>query len=177
MHEEQDDITLDTEEGIDDSVLTEEAQGDTIKKLKTKLKLAEAKAKEHLDGWQKAQADFMNARKRDEEVKSEFARFAKSNTLESLIPVLDSFEMALSHGHEEMRPIHSQFLQVLKQNGLEEHDPKGRMFDPKSEEAIGLLSTDKKEEDHLVLEVLQKGYILDGKVIRPAKVRVGEYTA
>jgi molecular chaperone GrpE len=174
MQDEQD-ITLDTEEGIDDSVLAEEAQGDTIKKLKEKLKISEAKAKENLDNWQRAQAEFMNLRKRDEEAKVEFIKFAKSDTLAELIPVLDSMNAAIAHGQKDIEPIYGQLMQILKTHGLEELDPEGEIFDPSKHEAIGMIPTDLKENNHKIMNVFQKGYSLNGKIIRPAKVQVGEF--
>ncbi|KND48974.1 MAG: molecular chaperone GrpE [Parcubacteria bacterium C7867-005] len=177
MQDEQDDITLDNETGIDDSVLAEEAQGDAIKKLKIKLREAETKAKENLDNWQRAQAEFLNLRKKDEESKIEFLRFAKSELILELITVLDSFNQALSHGQEDVKPIYGQFMGILKSAGLEEVDPKGKIFDPKEHEAVSMKKTDRQEEDHVVLKVLQKGYAMGGKVIRPAKVIVGEFVA
>jgi len=173
--DEQDDIELDTEMGIDDSVLAEEAQGDTIKKLKAKVKDAEAKAKENLDNWQRAQADFVNLRKRDEEAKSEFLKFAGANLISNLIPILDSLSLAVAHGNKEIEPVYAQFISVLKANGVEEINPLGESFDPSLHEAISMIETKKAEEDHQILEVLQKGYILWGKSLRPAKVRVGEF--
>ncbi len=174
MNDEQD-VILDTEEGIDDSVLSEEAQGDTIKKLRSKLKEAESKAKENLDGWQRAQADFVNLRKRDEEAKIEFIKFAKSDILSQIIPVLDSFNHALTHGHKEVEPISNQLLQILKQNGLEEVNPINEVFNPNVCEAISMRQTNEKSDDHKVLEVLQNGYKLGERILRPAKVIVGEY--
>ena len=175
MNDENDDIMLDAEEGIDDSVLADEAKGDTIKKLKEKLKAAEDKAKEHLDNWQRAQADFINIRKRDEEAKGEFMKFAKADTLSEIIPVLDSMNAGIAHGQKEIEPIFNQLMQILKQHGLEEQNPLGQTFNPSEHEAVGMIETDNPEDDHKILEVFQKGYILVGKTIRPAKVRVGEY--
>ncbi len=170
----KDDVIFDaSEENLDDSVVAEEHQGDAIKKLKEKLKVAEEKAKEFLDQLQRAKADFVNMRKRDEEAKQEFVKFAKGDVLEELIPVLDSFSSAMSHGVEGVEPIYKQFIQILKQHGLEESNPIGEMFNPAEHEAVGMIETDKKDEDHKILEVMQKGYILSGKVIRPAKVRIG----
>ncbi len=174
MEEEKDDIIMD-DENLDDSVVAEEHQADALKKLKEKLKIAEEKAKEYLDSWQRSQADFVNLRKRDEEAKKEFVRFANENLLKELIPVLDSFNIAISGGHKEMQPVYSQLLKVLEQSGLEELDPIGDSFDPKIHEAVGMMETDNKDDDQKVLKVMQKGYILSGKVIRPAKVMVGEY--
>lgn len=190
----ENDISIERDGDLDDSVLAEEAQGATIKKLKEKVKSAEDKAKEYLDGWQRSQADFANLRKRDEEAKSEFMKFANTNLLMSLMPVLDALDVALNAPHPGsashpspsfrrgeggevggLESIQKLLLQVLKQNGLEEFNPLGAPFDPREHEAIGMVSTTKPDEDHKVLEVVQKGYILSGKIIRPAKVKIGEY--
>lgn len=145
------------------------------KKLREKLKAAEDKAKEYLDSWQRAQADFVNLRKKDEEAKQEFVKFANANFVEDLLPVLDSFSLALTHGAKDIEPVYNQFMQVLRAKGLEESNPLGEPFDPRLHEAVGSLPTDKSEDDHKILEVVQKGYILSGKIIRPAKVKVGEF--
>ena len=63
----------------------------------------------------------------------------------------------------------------MQASGLEEIEPKGETFSPHEHEAIGNKETEKEEEDHKILEVLQKGYKLNGRVIRPAKVKVGEF--
>src|SRR3989344_1730823 len=157
------------QEGLDDSVVEEENSREQIKKLKEKLAVAEAKAKEYLDGWQRSQADFVNLRKRDEEAKKEFMKFVSLEVVKDLIPVLD----ALSLGNNE--PVYKLLMQTLGKYGLEESNPVGEKFNPEFHEAIGVIPTDKKEDDHKILEVVQKGYILAGKIIRPAKVRIGEY--
>ena len=82
----------------------------------------------------------------------------------------------MSHGQKEAEPIYNQLIQILKASGLEESNPVGETFDPKKHEAISMVSVETKENDHKVIEVLQKGYTLSDKVLRPAKVRVGEYT-
>jgi len=174
MNDEEKDIELDRED-IDDYVIAEEHQGETINKLKGKLKEAEGKAKEYLDGWQRAQADFVNIRKRDEEAKQEFLKFAKSDIIEQLMPALDSLELSLPHGNKELEVVYKQLLSILKSNGLEELNPAGEIFDPSKHEAISTVEVGAEEEDHKVIEVVQKGYILHGKIIRPAKVRVGEF--
>ena len=185
MNEEEQDIELDKENldptpeqaryGAGDSELVEEYAGDVVKKIKEKLKSAEDKAKEYLDGWQRAQADFVNIRKRDEEAKMEFLKFAHADVVSQLIPVLDSFELSLPHGNKELEVIYKQFISILKSGGLEEVDPKGEIFDPRKHESVGVAPTPLEEEDDKILEVLQKGYMINGKIIRPAKVRIGEY--
>lgn len=174
MDEEEKDIELD-KENLDDSVVAEEHAQESISKLKSKFKDAEDKAKEYLDGWQRSQADFVNLRRRDEESKIEFVKFANESFLAELIPVLDSFDLALSHGHKDLEPVYKQLLSILKSHGLEALNPAGEIFDPKLHESIDVLEVDSEDEDHKILEIIQKGYILSGKIIRPAKVKIGEY--
>ena len=176
MDEREEDIELDKED-VDDSVVAEEHAGDQVKKLKERLKVAEAKAKEYLDGWQRSQADFVNLRKRDEEAKVEFLKFANTDLVSQLVPVLDSLELSLPHGNKELEVIYKQFLAILKANGFEEDNPINQPFDPRKHESASIVAVENKDEDHKILEVIQKGYILSGKIIRPAKVRIGEFKA
>ena len=172
-HEEENEIG---EEELDDSVVAEEHAGDQIQKLKGKLKEAEGKAKAYLDGWQRAQAEFVNIRKRDEEAKMEFFKFSNADFISQLMPVLDSFELSLPHGNKELEVIYKQLLSILKSNGLEELNPVGMEFNPREHEAVGSIAAENTEDDHKILEVVQKGYLLSGRIIRPAKVRIGEWT-
>lgn len=174
MDEEEKDIELGKED-IDDSVVAEDHAQDTVNKLKEKLKVAEAKAKEYLDGWQRAQADFVNLRKRDEEAKVGFIKFANEALITDLIPILDSFDFALAHGHKDLEPVYRQLTALLKAHGLETLEPIGETFDPRFHESVGTTKVENKDQDHKVLEVIQKGYILSGKIIRPAKIKIGEY--
>ena len=87
--------------------------------------------------------------------------------------MLDSFNIAMSRGHKDFAPLYNQLVTVLRTNGLEESNPVGESFDPRYHETIGTVSTEKIDEDHKILEVVQKGYILSGKIIRPAKVKIG----
>lgn len=173
--ENEQDIQLENE-NLDDSIVEEEHSRDKLKRLKEELKTAESKAKEYLDGWQRAQADFVNLRRRDEEARAEFIKFANASLVEELIPVLDSFNIALSQGHKDLEPLYGQLLSVLKTSGLEEINPSGEPFRPEEHEALSLVKAGKPEDDNKVLEVLQKGYKFTGRVIRPAKVRVGEFS-
>ncbi len=138
---------------LDDSVIAEESSSETIKKLRAELKKAQEEKQEYLTGWQKAKADFINSRKRDEEAQKEFARYANENIIAELIPVLDSFNMAM--GNKEtwekvdknwrigVEYISGQLKKVLEDFGLKEIDPLGKRFDPSRDEAI----EDGKEND------------------------------
>jgi molecular chaperone GrpE len=174
MSDQDEDFSISNED-VDDSVVAEEHAGDALKKVKEKLKAAEEKAKEYLDGWQRERAEIANARKRDEDARGEFVKFANAGLIEQLMPVLDSLQLAVSHGEKGVEAIQNLLLKTLKQNGLDELNPVGEMFDPRQHEAVGMIQTDKENEDHKILEVVQKGYILAGKIIRPAKVRIGEF--
>ncbi|MFH1472946.1 MAG: nucleotide exchange factor GrpE [bacterium] len=176
MSKEKDETVFDNEDNnLDDSVLEEESQVEVTKKLRGKLKNAETKAREYLDGWQRSKADFINLRKRDEDEKVEFLKFANLGLVGELIPVLDSFNIAIAGGHKDVEPIYNQLKQVLTQTGLEELNPLGQQFNPRLHESVGVVETEKEKEEHMVLDVVQNGYSYAGRVIRPAKVRVGEF--
>ena len=174
MNKEDEDIVID-----DDPDLT--PRGDKEKKLRDKLKVAETKAKEYLDGWQRERAEIANVRRRDEEAKSEFIKFANEQFILELLPVLDSFDMAVGHASTSsaqvalVEPVKKQLLSILESHGLKVSDPAGEKFDPREHESIGSIETNKEDEDHKILEVVQKGYILSDKIIRPAKVKIGEF--
>ena len=113
--------------------------GDALKRLREKLKIAQAERQEYLDASQRLRADYVNLKRESEAARLELTKFANEGLLLETIRVLDSFEPAFSH----------------------------------KESWAGNIDTKKDEEDNMVLEVVQKGYSLHGKVIRPASVRVG----
>jgi molecular chaperone GrpE len=174
----------DTEFEPEEDVVAEENLKEKLDKLRTKLKEAEAEKQKYLDGWQRAQAEFVNLRKRDEESKKEFVKFATENLVAELLSVVDSFSMAFSNKEawekvdknwrSGVEYIYSQLINILKEHGLEEFNPLGEVFDPAKHQALENVPVEEKEKDHTIVDVIQKGYILHGKVVRPAKVKVGE---
>src|SRR3990167_8152925 len=131
-----------------------------IKKLRERLKGTEAKAQEYLTGGKKERADLVNARKRDEEEKREFAKFAKEDIATELISVLDSFDSAFKNKEawekvdENWRKgveyIHAQLINVLANHGVSIISPLGEKFDPQRDEAVENVPTrDKKEDDKI----------------------------
>lgn len=175
----------DIDENIDDSVVAEENMNATIKKLREKLKECEALKGEYLTGWQRAKADLINARKRDEADRAEFVKNANERLIDGLIPVLESFEMAM--GNKEswekadknwrigVEYIYSQLKKVLSDTGLEEINPLGKVFDHNRDEATSYETVNDEKLNHTIIQVVQKGYSLNGKVLRVPKVKVGEY--
>jgi molecular chaperone GrpE len=172
---------------VDDIVFDEDAElGDNqvVKKLREKLKTAVEEKQGYLDGWQRDKAEFMNVRKRDEDAKQEFLKFAKLNVIEDVLPVLDSFDMAMANKaswdavsaewRAGVEGIYNQLFGVLVKQGVTVFGAKGDVFDPNLHQSVSMVPTDDKSKDHTVAEVLQKGYALSGRVIRPAMVQVFE---
>jgi molecular chaperone GrpE len=178
------DVVVDAQ-GADESVVGEETANETIKKLREKLKNSEAERLEYLTGWQRAKADLINARKRDEADHAEFVKFANERLIDGLIPVLESFELAMGNKASWEKAdknwrigveyIYSQLRKALSDAGLEEIDPIGKQFDHNRDEAAEYVPVEKEADHHKILAVTQKGYTLNGKAMRPPKVKVGEY--
>lgn len=175
----------DENEYLDDSVVAEENATEAIKKLRDRLKKAETEKQEYLTGWQRAKADLINARKRDESDRAEFIKFANERLIEGLIPVLESFELAMANREVWEKAdknwrvgveyIYSQLKKALSDAGLEEVDPVGKPFDHNRDEAAEYISVDNESDHHKVVSVIQKGYNLNGRPMRPPKVKVGEF--
>jgi len=159
---------------------------DVISELKKKLKESDEEKKEYLLGWQRTKADYINSKKQDEAENKLMVKYAEAGLLTDLVPVLDSFDLAFENKEafnklpEEwkkgIQQIQSQLQSILKDHDLEIIDPISKPFDPREAEAVGMMDTNNSDEEDKVLSVFQKGYKLQGKVLRPAKVRVGKYT-
>jgi molecular chaperone GrpE len=153
-------------------------------KLRGRIKELEKKNAELLDSWQRDKAEFVNARKRDDEEKTRFAKFATGDIIAELLTVLDSFESAFRNKEAWEKAdknwrigieyIHSQFLNILTSNGLKVINPVGEEYNPVRDEAIETVPVDDASKDGKVLEVVQVGYELHDKELRAPKVKVGE---
>lgn len=158
---------------------------DVVLGLRQKLKQSDEEKREYLLGWQKMKADYINSRKQDEEEKRAVIKFAEADVITEIIPVLDSFEMALANEKslaeipEEwrrgMEQIRNQLKGILVEHGLKVIDPQDAAFNPHESEAVGIAETDDAGKDDMVAAVLQKGYKLHDRVIRPAKVKVWKH--
>ena len=158
-----------------------------IKKLRERLKKCVEEKQEYLDGWQRTKADFVNARREEEARRGEFLKFAETCLIEDLIPVLDSFELAMGNRavwesvpkewRVGMESIASQLEKILKEHDVELLSSLGEPFSPEEHEAIGSVETNEESKDHMVAEVLQRGHRLHGKVIRPAKVKIFKHVS
>ncbi len=148
--------------------------------LRQQLEQARAEAAEYLDGWQRARAEFVNYKRRVEREREEqYARIA-ADIIARYLTVLDDFELALqgrptegdaAQWAEGIELIYNKLKAILEAEGIEAIDPQGQIFDPNLHEAISQEeSPDHKEGE--IIQVLQKGYKLGDRVIRPARVRV-----
>ncbi|NLP30905.1 MAG: nucleotide exchange factor GrpE [Clostridiales bacterium] len=124
-------------------------------------------------------ADFQNYKKRIEKEKSDIYSYANEKIITELLDVIDNFDRALEVESEDkglldgMKLVYKQFKGVLEKNGLEEIKAQDEVFDPNFHHAVMTEKVDSHESGYVV-DVLQKGYLLNKKVIRPAMVKVAE---
>jgi molecular chaperone GrpE len=180
MHKHDDDNA-----DLDDSVVAEEQAAETVKKLREKLREAEAEKLEYLTGWQRAKADMINSRKRDEDERRNFVKYANENLVTQLLPVLESFDMAIDdketwdkadkNWRRGVESIYSQLKKVLTENGAKEIDPLNEKYDHSHHEAVSYVPVDDKALDQTIVKVIQKGYSLGGRSLKAPKVAVGEF--
>src|SRR5436190_13023358 len=155
----------------------EEPAEDEGESLEQRLAFAEAEAETHLNDLKRLAADFDNYKKRAAREQAALSGRASERLVKELLPIVDDLERALgaAEDHEEaeleegVRLVHRQLASVLEREGLAEIETEGK-FDPHVHEA--LLSQPSDAEEGSVIEVVQKGYKLGDKVLRPARVVV-----
>lgn len=150
--------------------------------LKAELQAAQAKAAEHYDALLRAVADGENIRRRAQEDVSKAHKFAVESFAESLLPARDSLEMALNLPDQSMEKLKEgveatlrQLSSAFEKNKLLEVSPLGEKFDPHKHQAISMMpaaSTNPPVPANHVAQVLQKGYTINDRVLRPALVVV-----
>jgi len=154
---------------------------DSIKELRKRLEEVEKKAQENLDGWKRARADLINFEKRVGERNQEIIKFASEGLILKILPVLDNLERAHKHIPKEIEKsgwikgfvqIKNQLENILKDFGVEKIKAQGERFNSEEHEAIAKIKSAKGQDTERVFRVVQDGYKLNGKVIRPAKVVV-----
>ena len=170
------------ESANNENIVGEEALDE---KSELQLKLADAAEKIATleDKYLRQAAEFDNYRKRTMKEKAELIKNGGERAIESILPVLDDFERAIatmekSENAAELRTgvelIYNKFVSILKQNGLQKIETEGKDFDTDFHEAIAMVPTPDESLKGKVLDCIQTGYILNDKVIRHAKVAVGE---
>ena len=161
------------------AAVTDEALPDDVARLKELLEDERAKAQTYMQNWQRAAADFQNFKRRVEDERSEVARFASAALIINLLPLIDDLDRALRNidAHlagltwvDGIRLIHRKFQAVLEMTGVEEIQADDQTFDPSLHEAV----SQGPGEENKVIAVVQKGYKLGDRVVRPAMVVVGK---
>lgn len=136
------------------------------------------------DTLKRVQAEFENYKKREEKDQKNFVDYANAKAIEKMLPFADSFENAIEKLEnaekfdkkevmQGLRLIKKQFDDFLNKEGLEEVESLGKEFDPLVHEVIAK-GCDAKTKDGIILEEFQKGYFLNGKLLRPAKVKINK---
>lgn len=179
-----DENTQKNEEDIDEIVIEEEFTPDLAKKLRGELKKCVAEKQEYLAGWQRAKADFVNARKEEQENRKDFLKYCEGTLLYEFLNIADSFDGLLKNKKEfekidknwqmGIKNIHTQLMNILKGRGVEIINCSEKKFDPKFHESIGEEIVDTEEKEDIIIDEIRKGYLLNGKVLRPSQVRVGK---
>jgi molecular chaperone GrpE len=153
-----------------------------LKKLREELKACQKERTEYLTGWQRSQADYINLKKEAEERLKRGKELGREQMMDSLLPALDAFDMAIGNKEawEKVEPtwrqgieyIYSRLVSALAENNMEVIDGIGVLFDPTLHEAIENIPTDDESLDHTIAAIIQKGYKMGERVLRPARVKV-----
>ena len=184
-----DNIVNETENGVNEEACEQcEQQEESVEltaeeKLQKELDEANDKIATLEDKYLRQAAEFDNYRKRTIKEKAEIIKNGGERAIESILPVLDDFERALANMAKDenaaeimtgIELIYNKFVGIMKQNGLQKIETEGETFDTDFHEAIAIIPAPSEELKGKVLDCVQTGYTLNDKVIRHAKVAVGE---
>jgi molecular chaperone GrpE len=154
-------------------------EAESTESLKQQLAQEKEKAEAYMANWQRAAADFQNYKRRIEQEREEVARLANAALIINLLPLMDDLDRALTSVDARLagmtwldgiRLIQRKFQALLEMSGVTEIEADGHDFDPNVHEAV----TFGEGEENKVISVVQKGYRLGGRVLRPALVVVGK---
>ena len=152
----------------------------TFEDVKADLEKSEALKNEYLAGWQRARADLLNYKKEEMERIGELLKYANTDLILKILPILDNFEVIEKKLPENLKNdenviglllIKNQILDFLKSQGVEEVKAAGEKFNPNLHEVVEELETSDKEQG-TIMEEIQKGYKINDRLLRPAKVKV-----
>ncbi len=164
----------------DETTFDEETEAGTESREDLRRTIEEMK-----DRWLRSQAEFENFKKRLEREKQEFCKFANESVIKDLLPTLDNLDRAMEHVGEEngndalrdgLELTRTGLMNVLKKNGLEPIVAVGEKFDPNFHEAV-MQQESAEHDENVVLEEIQKGYLLHGRLVRPSIVVISKTPA
>lgn len=158
-----------------------------LKNLRAELAKSQTESRDHLTALQRARADYVNLKKELDETRETTKKKTIERVIMDFLPVVDSFDMAM--GNREVwelvdknwrtgiEYINSQFHKVLSDHGIEAIDAVGVPFDHHLHESIETKETENADDDHKVASIIQKGYKMGEKIIRPARVVVWKFNS
>ena len=159
--------------------VAEERVGDTLPSLTEQLRQTELKAAEHHDAWLRAKAETENVRRRAQDDIAKASKFAADKFAQAMLPVKDSLEAALTTENATLESLKQgveltlkQLVSAFQSANITEVSPLGEKFDPNKHQAISAVEAD--GEPNTVITVLQKGYLLHERTMRPALVVVSK---
>lgn len=176
--EEEDEVTQSSGAGYNGGKPAEPGEIEDMETLRKALVDEEAKAEQYLSNWQRSQADFANYKRRTEQERGDVIKLANAGLILNLLSVVDDLERALDHVSGKLAAskwvdgiilIYRKFMAILEANGVSEIKALGEQFDPCLHEAAAHVDG----EEGKVVTVIQKGYMLNDRVLRPAMVSVG----
>ena len=151
-----------------------------IDALQAELGQAQAQADEYLNGWQRSRAEFANYKKRVEREQAQIYQNASGELIKRYLEIVDDLDRALKNRPQEgegaawasgVELVYRKLLAILENQGVKSMDAEGQQFDPTLHEAITSEDSDQHESGQII-EVVQKGYTLGDRILRPAMVRV-----
>lgn len=170
---EENEVVEEVQEELESEASTYTVEGEELEQLRKQ-------ADENYQRYLRTQADFDNFRRRARQEKEDLAKYASQKLVESLVPIIDNFDRAIQSSKETqdfdglvkgIDMVFRQFEGVLQSEGVKQIESVGQPFNPEFHQAIMQVETDEYEEG-IVVEELQKGYMLNDRVIRPAMVKV-----
>lgn len=158
----------------------------SLDEIKKKLEDLEKQKAEYLSGWQRERADFLNYKKEEMERIAQLINYSREELILKFLPVMDNFEVIEKNFSDDLKKddsikgflqVKSQLENFLKSLGVEEIKSVGEKFDPHLHEVVEEVTSNQepvtgKMEPGTIIEVIQKGYAINGRLLRPAKVRV-----
>lgn len=156
---------------------------DEIESLKALLQQKEEEVEKEKKEYLFLMAEFDNFRKRTMKEKSEILKNGAENAMKGILPIVDDFERGLDAVKdstdaeavkEGMTLIYNKFIKYLEQNGVKVMETNGADFDPDNHEAVAMIPADSDEKRNKIIDTVVKGYVMNGKVIRHAKVVVAQ---
>ena len=154
----------------------------TKRELLEKVKETEVKAQENYDLYMRTYAEMENIKKRGKKEREELAKFANESLIREILPAIDNLQKAISHAQNDNNPSGlvkglemtlGGLMKTLDKLGLREVEAEGKPFDPNFHEAISQQIDDKVAPGHVIIE-LQKGYLLNERLIRPSIVVISQ---